>query len=200
MTEEELLSNLLKKEMAKQSTASTTTATPSSSAVKRRSRTVISHRQFEHGRAAVSDFAGISLWLLMWLINGYFTVVYLNALGDTLISKEYSMLINGGVHLVGNILAATATGWIIHTIGSLVEGASWQSLRRGVGLTFIIVALADIVTTTFGIIEIIAAQGISMTLIVVIIIAVIAILLALIPEMMIVKHLQRLGIIGEKYA
>lgn len=198
MSEDELLSNLLKKELAKQNT--TTAQRPRSTTGKRSSRTVISHKQFEQGRAATSDIAGITLWFLMWLVNGYFTVVYLNALGDTLISKEYSPLVNGGVHFVGSVLAATATGWIIHTIGSLVEGTSWYSLRRGVGLTFIIVALADIATTTLGTIEIISAQGIDTNSIIITIIAVIAVLLALVPEMMIVKHLQRLEIIGEEHA
>jgi hypothetical protein len=194
MSEEEFLSSLLKQEIAKHNTTSTR------SSPRKRSKALVSYQQYERGRLAISELAGISIWFLLWLLNGYFTVVYLNALGDMIIGKHYSSLINSGVHFVGGILATTAVGWFIHVVGSLVEGVSWRNIKQGVGLTFLLVALADVITTTLGLLNIAQVQGAAQTIVSTILIAVGAIILALLPEMMIIKHLQQLGVIGAKHA
>jgi len=159
---------------------------------------LINKARFDRARESAASAFGVLIWTGIWAINGYFTVVAVNAIGRWLASSPTATSdLSVTSTILGNILANAVIAWIMHIIGSGVEGFSWKNLRKRAGLTFVLVLMVDIATTYSGIAQIVAERGASVSGSGSVLVVAIALCLGLLPEMMIVKHLQDLGVIGE---
>ena len=152
----------------------------------------MSYSGYHTGRRVVSALATIVFWLLLWGLNGYFTVLATTTFGQSLLDGEYPQWVAGAAALIGGLLTVPWAMWLLHVILSCIEGNAWKDIWRA-GPTFLVVLLLDIYTTGIGLSALFVGAGWFEGYLWVAYLF--AILLAVLPEPMIVRELQQIGII-----
>lgn len=138
---------------------------------------------YEKGRLAFGHAVGAAFWSLFWLLNGHFTV------------QAWVMI----CRVLGyDAFALAWYGWVFHLAISLIQGMMWKAGSKA-RLTFITVGMVgviDIGSTAIGLQGELLRLGFQPPSIEMMIGVVFgAILIALIPEKMIIAHFRGMGII-----
>jgi hypothetical protein len=151
-------------------------------------------------RSILSHVAGIAFWLAVGSINAYFSVVAILA-GGALLSQanpaELSPLIAGPLATAADVLSSVGVAIILHLIGTFVEGSTWRNIAGRAGLTFLIVLILDIGSTGWGFSMIAESMGYIVAGPLLVTIWATAFIIAVLPEMMIIRHLQTMGLLEE---
>lgn len=148
-------------------------------------------------RNAVASGAGLMLWLLVWALNGWFTVVWLQAAG-ALAQQAQPGLYTPALNTVSQVFSSIIFCWLIHLAASLVEGNWQREMRKAGALTFLVVIGWDTYTTVAGIGQIALSYDFVITGWYQLAAWALALALALLPEHMIVRHLKDMGALGKR--
>jgi hypothetical protein len=151
-------------------------------------------------RGLIANIAGIAFWLIIGGINAYFSVIAILAGGMLLAQAnpaELSPPIAGPLRAAADVLSSVGVAITLHLIGTVVEGSAWRNIASRAGLTFLIVLVLDISTTGWGFSAIAESMGYIVAGPLLAGVWIAAFLIAILPEMMIIRHLQTMGILED---
>jgi hypothetical protein len=106
-------------------------------------------------------------------------------------------MISGPASSAGSLLLYGPFAWTLALLSAIVEGATWRNIRSRGGLTFLLILLADIATTVWGLSTLIESLGYILAGPLLLGVWLGAVVLAVLPERMLVRHLQDLEILGD---
>jgi hypothetical protein len=154
-------------------------------------------------RSVLGHVASLLFWLFFGVVNAYFTVVALASLGTLLNDvgqanpSTVTPMISGPASSAGSLLLYGPFAWTLALLSAIVEGATWRNIRSRGGLTFLLILLADIATTVWGLSTLIESLGYILAGPLLLGVWLGAVVLAVLPERMLVRHLQDLEILGD---
>lgn len=122
-----------------------------------------------------AEFVMLCIWGSLWLLNGYFTVVFVQTCGTLLLGMSVSWLIGAALHLVI----------------SFIEQHLWKSGDWFDYLWVFAIGLVDVFSTAAGLLFVLLSRGWATTSLPWTVgVTVVALGIALIPERRGVKHAQ----------
>jgi hypothetical protein len=158
---------------------------------------------WREARSVLGHVASLLFWLFLGVVNAYFTVVALAAFG-TILSEAgqanpstVTPMISGPASTAGSLLLYGPFTWTLALVSAVVEGATWRNIRSRGGFTFLLVLLADIATTVWGLSALIEGLGYVIAGPVLLGVWLGALVLAILPERMLVRHMQDLEVLGD---
>lgn len=114
---------------------------------------------FDNNRVRWGSYLASFFWLVIWMLNGYFTVIGVQSFGRTLVGVQYPP-----IAAIGGFLTNTVIAMLIHFSISTIEGTVWYTgWNLKLWATYILVMFVDVGTTFIGIQNVSASLNLGFT-------------------------------------